>query len=68
MRNSDRPCPRSGNSLNGMNTKNVHTIRGNVDLELRRVTNGSFEPTIVPKRARNWGKMEDMIISHVRAG
>lgn len=53
----------TGNSRNGKNTKNVQTLQGPVELTVPRDRNGSFEPVIVPKRARRLGKVEDMILS-----
>lgn len=53
----------TGNSRNGKNTKSVQTLQGPVQLTVPRDRNGSFEPVIVPKRARRLGKVEDMILS-----
>ncbi|WP_285491720.1 transposase, partial [Amycolatopsis taiwanensis] len=41
----------SGNSRNGKTTKTVSTMNGPVAIEVPRDRNGTFEPTIVPKRA-----------------
>ncbi|GAA4763821.1 IS256 family transposase [Citricoccus nitrophenolicus] len=53
----------TGNSRNGKTTKNVQTLQGPVEVTVPRDRNGSFEPVIVPKRARRLGKVEDMILS-----
>lgn len=53
----------TGNSRNGKTTKKVQTLQGPVQLTVPRDRNGSFEPVIVPKRARRLGKVEDMILS-----
>ncbi|WP_271396322.1 IS256 family transposase [Neomicrococcus lactis] len=53
----------TGNSRNGKTTKFVQTLQGPVQLTVPRDRNGSFEPVIVPKRARRLGKVEDMILS-----
>ena len=53
----------SGNSRNGKTTKSVQTLQGPVELTVPRDRNSSFEPVIVPKRARRLGKVEDMILS-----
>ena len=53
----------SGNSRNGKTTKTVGTTNGPVVLDVPRDRNGSFEPRIVPKRARRVGNIEDMILS-----
>jgi len=53
----------TGNSRNGKTTKTVATANGPVEIEVPRDRNGSFEPRIVPKRARRVGAIEDMILS-----
>lgn len=53
----------SGNSRNGKSRKTVSTTNGPVDIEVPRDRNGSFEPTIVPKRSRRIGNIDDMILS-----
>lgn len=53
----------TGNSRNGKSAKTVATTNGPVDLAVPRDRNGTFEPTIVPKRARRIGNIEDMILS-----
>lgn len=53
----------TGNSRNGMSTKTVSTRNGPVEIEVPRDRNGSFEPAIVPKRARRIGNLDDTILS-----
>lgn len=53
----------SGNSRNGKTSKTVKTTLGEVDLEVPRDRNGSFEPVLVPKRSRKVEALEDLIIS-----
>lgn len=53
----------SGNSRNGMTGKNVITNSGPVQLNVPRDRAGTFEPKIVPKRARRLGSVDDMILS-----
>ena len=53
----------SGNSRNGKSTKTVATANGPVEIDVPRDRNGSFEPVIVPKRARRIGNIDDMILS-----
>jgi putative transposase len=53
----------TGNSRNGKSTKTVSTRNGPIDIEVPRDRNGSFEPTIVPKRARRIGNIDDTILS-----
>ena len=54
----------TGNSRNGKTTKTVSTKNGPIDLEVPRDRNGSSEPTIVPKRARRIGNIDDTILSY----
>src|SRR5918998_6141530 len=53
----------SGNSRNGKTIKTVSTTNGPVEIDVPRDRNGSFQPRIVPKRARRIGSIEDMILS-----
>jgi putative transposase len=53
----------SGNSRNGSSTKTISTTNGPVTIEVPRDRNGTFEPKIVPKRARRLGQIDEMILS-----
>ena len=53
----------SGNSRNGYSAKTVSTPNGPVTVNVPRDRNGSFEPKIVPKRARRLGQIDEMILS-----
>jgi putative transposase len=53
----------TGNSRNGTSSKTVSTMNGPVELNVPRDRAGSFEPTIVPKRTRRIGSIDDMILS-----
>lgn len=53
----------TGNSRNGKSAKTVSTRNGPIEIEVPRDRNGSFEPTIVPKRARRIGNIDDTILS-----
>lgn len=53
----------SGNSRNGHSTKKVSTPNGPVTIRVPRDRNGSFEPKIVPKRARRLGQIDELILS-----
>lgn len=53
----------SGNSRNGKISKQVHTLQGPIEVTVPRDRNSTFQPVIVPKRARRLGKVEDMILS-----
>jgi len=58
----------SGNSRNGRRAKTVLTGAGPVEIEVPRDRGSSFEPVIVPKRARRLGGIDDMVISLVAKG
>ena len=53
----------SGNSRNGSGRKTISTTNGSVTLDVPRDRNGTFEPKIVPKRARRLGQIDEMILS-----
>lgn len=53
----------SGNSRNGKTTKKVKTKLGEVDLNVPRDRNSTFEPVLVPKRSRTVEGIEDVVIS-----
>jgi putative transposase len=51
-----------GNSRNGARAKKVVTEVGPVELEVPRDRDGSFDPKIVPNRARRLGGVDEMVI------
>ena len=53
----------SGNSRNGRSRKTVKTADGDVNIEVPRDRNGSFEPQIVRKRQRRLEGLDDKIIA-----
>lgn len=53
----------TGNSRNGSATKKVATPTGPVEITVPRDRNGSFEPVIVPKRARRIGNINTVVLS-----
>ena len=53
----------SGNSRNGSGRKTIATVNGPVTIDVPRDRNGTFEPKIVPKRARRLGQIDEMILS-----
>lgn len=53
----------TGNSRNGKSSKTVKTTLGEVELEIPRDRNSSFEPVLIPKRSRKVEAIEDIIIS-----
>ncbi len=53
----------TGNSRNGRNRKTVKTAEGDINIEVPRDRNGSFEPQIVRKRQRRLEGLDDKIIA-----
>lgn len=53
----------SGNSRNGSARKTISTTNGPITLDVPRDRNGTFEPKIVPKKARRLGQVDEMILS-----
>jgi transposase-like protein len=53
----------SGNSRNGKSGKKVKTTLGEVELQIPRDRNSTFEPVLVPKRSRTVEGIEDVVIS-----
>lgn len=53
----------SGNSRNGKTSKKLKTTLGEVELQIPRDRNSSFEPILVPKRSRTVEGIEQVIIS-----
>src|SRR5215213_2283394 len=53
----------SGNSRHGTRTKTVLTEIGPIEIEVPRDRAGTFEPTVVPKRCRRLGGVDQMVLS-----
>jgi putative transposase len=53
----------TGNSRNGASSKTVSTANGPVTIRVPRDRNGEFEPTIVPKRKRRVGQIDELVLS-----
>lgn len=58
----------SGNSRNGTRSKTVLTEVGEVELEVPRDRDGSFEPKIVRKRQRRMSGIDELVISLAAKG
>jgi putative transposase len=57
-----------GNSRNGTRAKTVLTDIGPVELEVPRDRDATFQPTIVRKRQRRLGGVDDLVVSLVAKG
>jgi len=53
----------SGNSRNGKSSKTVQSDAGEMQLDIPRDRNSTFEPMLVPKHQRTIGKIDGIIIS-----
>lgn len=53
----------SGNSRNGKTSKKLKTKLGEVELNVPRDRNSTFEPVLVPKRSRTVEGIEEVVIS-----
>lgn len=53
----------SGNSRNGSSSKTITTVNGPVGIAVPRDRNGSFEPVIVPKKARRLDNINSVVLS-----
>ena len=53
----------SGNSRNGKSNKTVRSVHGEIDLDIPRDRNGSFEPKLVKKGEKQLNGFDDRIIS-----
>jgi putative transposase len=53
----------SGNSRNGYTPKTVQTTNGPIDIAVPRDRNGTFEPVIVPKKARRLNNINSVVLS-----
>jgi transposase-like protein len=57
-----------GNSRNGSRSKTVPTEVGEVEIEVPRDRDGSFEPQIVKKRQRRLSGVDELVISLAAKG
>ena len=53
----------AGNKLNGLTQKTLKTEFGPLTVDVPRDRNGSFDPVVVPKHCRSFGKIDEQIIT-----
>jgi transposase-like protein len=58
----------SGNNRNGHYEKKLRTSNGDVQIEVPRDRNGTFEPQVVPKYGRNTNELEEKILGMYARG
>lgn len=56
------------NRRNGYNDKILHTSTGDVEIQVPRDRDGSFEPKIVPKRKKDVSDIEDKVLAMYARG
>ena len=53
----------AGNKRNGLTQKTLKTEFGPLTVDVPRDRNGSFDPVVVPKHCRSFGKIDEQIIT-----
>lgn len=66
-KNKKSPFP-NGNARNGTSSKKLTSDHGELDIQVPRDRNSSFEPQIVPKHQRRFSGFDDKIISMYSRG
>lgn len=65
---NDKTEKKTENRRNGYGNKTVHTSSGEVDIQVPRDRDSSFEPKLVPKRHKDVSAIEDKVISMYARG
>lgn len=65
---NDKKEKATGNRRNGYGQKTVKTSTGEVDIQVPRDRDGSFDPQLIPKRQRDVSAIEDKVISMYARG
>lgn len=63
-----KPPEQQANRRNGKASKSVRTEHGPIEIEVPRDRNGTFEPQLVPKHARDFNGFDDKILSMYARG
>lgn len=64
----ETPPEEQSNRRNGKGTKKVRTDHGEVEIEVPRDREGSFEPQLIPKHQRQFGGFDDKILAMYARG
>ncbi|WP_077324861.1 IS256 family transposase [Virgibacillus siamensis] len=56
------------NRRNGYGKKNIHTSSGELDIQVPRDRDGSFDPKLIPKRKKDVSAIEDKVIAMYARG
>lgn len=65
---NDKSPKENDNRRNGYGKKTLKTTQGEVEIEVPRDRDGSFEPTIVPKRQKDVSAIEDKVLAMYARG
>src|SRR5699024_9619367 len=65
---NDKTDKKTKNRRNGYGNKTVHTSSGEVDIQVPRDRDSSFDPKLVPKRHKDVSAIEDKVISMYARG
>lgn len=65
---NDKGEKETKNRRNGYGKKNVKTSAGEVEIEVPRDRDGSFEPQLIPKRKKDVSEIEDKVIAMYARG
>lgn len=65
---NDKNPKENDNRRNGYGKKTLKTTQGEVEIEVPRDRDGSFEPTIVPKRQKDVSAIEDKVLAMYARG
>src|SRR5690606_16132488 len=67
-RHGEKPPEAQDNRRNGKGKKSLRSSDGQIDIEVPRDRNGTFEPQIVPKHQRHFDGFDDKIVSMYARG
>ena len=66
--NNDHGAKTTSNRRNGYNKKTVKSTYGDLEIEVPRDREGSFEPQVIPKRSRDVSGIEDKVLAMYAKG
>ena len=65
---NDKSPKETDNRRNGYGKKTLRTTKGEVEIEVPRDRDGSFEPTIIPKRQKDVSSIENKVLAMYARG
>lgn len=66
--NNDKGPKKTDNRRNGYGTKTVKTSHGEIEIEVPRDRDGTFEPQIIPKRQKDVSAIENKVLAMYARG